>query len=106
MLFRSIEIDSVSATNPLVGRLVSLRNRFFSHRDGTLVKLANLGALTGLSALEIDELIERARPHAFGEGRRGGTAGSRCVWEQRVHGGQPCAEVGVSRRAPRWRRAS
>ncbi|MGA2878299.1 MAG: hypothetical protein ABSG13_05065 [Bryobacteraceae bacterium] len=54
------EISLVSDSNPVVRRLHDLRNRYLSHRDASLVRLANFSSVTGLTPLEIDSLVERA----------------------------------------------
>ena len=55
------EIRSVSpSSNPLVRRLVNLRNKTVAHRDASVVRLAKLASLSGFSPEEIDCLLATA----------------------------------------------
>lgn len=54
------EVDEVSKSDPLVSPLVALRNRYISHRDAHLVRLAALSSLDGLTVESVDALLNRA----------------------------------------------
>ncbi|MBZ5724093.1 MAG: hypothetical protein LAP87_03780 [Acidobacteriia bacterium] len=55
------EINSVSATtDPLVSRLVKLRNGSVAHNDADLVRLGSLKSLGGLGHEEVQTLLDRA----------------------------------------------
>jgi hypothetical protein len=54
------EIRSVSDFDPVIERLHRLRNRYLFHRDASLVRLATLSSIVGLTPVEIGSLIERA----------------------------------------------
>jgi hypothetical protein len=53
------EIKSVSDQDALVRKLHNVRNKRVAHRDGNMVRLATMSSITGLTAGEIDTLIER-----------------------------------------------
>jgi hypothetical protein len=45
----------------VVSRLWDLRNRYVSHREANLIRLAKLSSLNGLTEEQIDLLVKRAR---------------------------------------------
>lgn len=56
----TVDSEAVSESDPLVKKLITLRNRVIAHRDPTVVLGASQSPPGDLSEVEIDSLLERA----------------------------------------------